>query len=86
MTREEMIAAVDEELRRLDRIRELLARSHSERFTLPESNADGDVSPGAGGGTRKRALSPEARHSIGLAQKRRWARQKRDAAAAPDAK
>ncbi len=86
MTREEMIAAVDEELRRLDQIRELLAKSHSERFTMPEANADAEASPRAAGGAKKRALSPEARHSIGLAQKRRWARQKRDDAAAPDAK
>ena len=37
MTREAIIAAVNAEIDRLERIRELLVQSHSERFTLDVS-------------------------------------------------
>ncbi len=65
MTREEMIATVDGEIRRLEQIRGLLKKSHSERFTMP-----GEVAMAAGVG-RKRELSPEARRRIAQGQKQR---------------
>lgn len=75
MTRQEMIAAVEEEIRRLEQIRGLLSQSTSERFAAPT---------GAGAAAKtatkgKRTLSPEARRSIALAQNRRWAKQKLEA-------
>jgi len=75
MTRQEMIAAVDAEITRLERIRELLKKSHSDRFTLSEMSSQ-EAEPG-----RKRVLSQEARKRIAQAQKRRWAKQKSEAPA-----
>jgi hypothetical protein len=79
MTREEMIAAIDGEISRLGQIKTLLEKSHSERFTAP------DAAPAASNGKPKRVMSPEARRRIALAQKRRWAKQEREASA-PEAK
>jgi hypothetical protein len=78
MTREEMIAAVDGEIGRLEMIRGLLKDSRSERFVMP-----GEAGPE--GGVRKRELSPEARRRIALGQKRRWAKQKREGAGVSEA-
>ena len=54
MTREEMIAAVDLELVRLDEIRALLVKSHTERFTYPEAE------PTPAGDLPSRAPKPKA--------------------------
>ncbi len=70
MTRQEMIAAVEAEITRLEQIRELLKKSHSDRFTLSEL---GSQKPEP---ERKRVLSQDARKRIAQAQKRRWAKQK----------
>ncbi len=72
MTREEMIAAIDGEIGRLEEIRGLLSKSHSERFTLSE----GAPASQAAGAVKKRVLSAEARRSIAAAQKRRWAKKR----------
>ena len=74
MTREAMIAEVEEEISRLAKIRELLAGSNSERFVAPTATDNG-----TGKVKGKRTLSPEARKRIALAQKRRWAKQKSEA-------
>jgi hypothetical protein len=67
MTREELIAAVDEEISRLERVRAL----------LQSSGSSGISTPSFGNRPRKkRILSPEARARIAAAQKRRWAKQK----------
>jgi len=67
MTREELVAAVDEEISRLEKVRALLQASGSSRLA------------GASFGNRprkKRVLSADARARIAAAQKRRWAKQK----------
>ncbi len=69
MSREEIIAAIDEEISRLEKVRALLEGAGSTR-----------IFAGAfAGGRKKRHLSPEARRRIAEAQKRRWAKQKKQA-------
>jgi len=67
MTREELIAAVDEEISRLEKVRSLL-----------ESTGGSRIAPASFGNRprKKRVLSAEARARIAAAQKRRWAKQK----------
>ena len=82
MTRQEMVGALDEEIGRLERVRTLLQQSNSEKFALNGKlvrsatgrSAKAEKTPA--GEKPKRALSPEARKRIALAQKRRWAKQK----------
>jgi hypothetical protein len=76
MTREEMIAAIEGEIQRLEQVRELLQHSTSERFTA----ADSSRIPVA---KRPRNLSDDARARIAQAQKRRWARQRSMNGSAP---
>ncbi len=82
MTREEMAAAIDGEIDRLERVRALLQHSHSEKFALNGKLVRSATAPSAraekppAGERPKRVLSPEARKRIALAQKRRWAKQK----------
>ena len=79
MTRQEMIAAVEGEIGRLEQVRELLQNSTSDKFAIPASTrASATKEPGA---KQKRVLSPEARLRIAQAQKRRWAKQKREVSA-----
>ncbi len=65
MTREEVIAAIEGEIARLQEAAALLRQSSTERFT-----------PLAEKAKKPRALSPEARLRIAQAQKRRWARER----------
>lgn len=67
MTREELVAAVDEEISRLEKVRSLLLSAGGSRIT-----------PGSFGNRprKKRVLSADARARIAAAQKRRWAKQK----------
>ncbi len=71
MTREQIIAAIDEEISKLQQVRKLLQGS------------GGKLTSGLTSGKprAKRVLSPEARQRIAAAQKRRWARQKKEASA-----
>ncbi len=78
MTREEMIAAVEAEVRRLEQIRALLEQSQSDRFTLLDVSSQKAV-PG-----QKRVLSQDARKRIAQAQKHRWAKQKRESPASTE--
>lgn len=72
MSREQILAAIDEEISKLQQVRKLLQSSGGTRL----------VSGLAGGKPRaKRVLSPEARQRIAAAQKRRWAKQKKEASA-----
>ena len=66
MTREDLIAAIEGEIARLEEAAALLRQSSTERFT----------SLSVGAGTKSRTLSPEARSRIVQAQKRRWARER----------
>ena len=75
MTREDIIAAIDEEISRLEKVRDLLQNSSSGRLS-------GALARKSATGTKKRNLSPEARARIAAAQKRRWAKQKAAAAQA----
>ena len=71
MNREQMIAAIDEEIHRLEQVRALLRNTTGHRL----------LRTGAGGRpAKKRVLSAEARQRIAAAQKRRWAAQKKEAA------
>ena len=67
MTREELVAAVDEEISRLEKVRALLASTGGSRI----SAASFGNRP-----RKKRVLSADARARIAAAQRRRWAKQK----------
>lgn len=67
MSRDELISAIDEEISRLEKVRELLQSAGGSRIT---TTSFGNRP------RKKRVLSPEARARIAAAQKRRWARQK----------
>ncbi len=77
MTREEMIAAIEEEIARLEQVRELLRSSTSNRFGAADENVTA---------TKKRVLSADARHRIAQAQKRRWAKQRKETAMLAESK
>jgi hypothetical protein len=68
MTREEIVAAIDEEINRLEKVRSLLQGSGGSKLL---------VSGALSGIRKKRHLSPDARKRIADAQKRRWAKQKK---------
>lgn len=74
MNREQIIAAIEDEINRLDQVRNLLKSATGQRLV------QGGVATRT---PKKRILSPEARQRIAAAQKRRWAKQK---AAASNAK
>lgn len=65
MTREDMIAAIEGEIARLEQIRELLRKSMSGRFQASDQTASESA-------RRRRVLSPEARERIAQAQRIRW--------------
>ena len=71
MTRSEMVAALDEEIRRLEAVRSLLEKSRERTAGLIPK-----VTERAQGAT-KRHMTPEGRQRIIEAQRRRWAKQKR---------
>jgi len=73
MNREQIIAAIDDEILRLQQVRKLLQTATGSRPASTGSTAKT---------TKKRVLSPEARQRIAAAQKRRWAKQKAATAAA----
>jgi hypothetical protein len=72
MTREQIIAAIDEEIGRLQQVKKLLHSAGSHGISAVSATK---TSP-------KRILSPEARQRIAAAQKRRWAKQRKETAAA----
>lgn len=67
MNREQIIAAIEDEINRLEQVRKLLKSA-----TGPSLVSGGAATKAP----RKRILSPEARQRIAAAQKRRWAKQK----------
>ena len=68
MTRDEIVVAIDEEISRLEKVRSLLQGSTGSKLFS---------SGGLTGIRKKRYLSPEARKRIADAQKRRWAKQRK---------
>jgi len=73
MNREQIIAAINDEINRLQQVRSLLQSSTGQRL-IPTGTGTKVV--------KKRILSAEARQRIAAAQKRRWAKQKAAAATA----
>ena len=67
MKREQMIAAINEEITRLEQVRKLLQNAAGHRLLGTRT---------AGRPAKKRVLSAEARARIAAAQKRRWAAQR----------
>ena len=73
MSREQILKAIDDEISKLQQARKLLQSSGGSKLV--------SGLPSNGRKTRaKRTLSPEARARIAAAQKRRWAKQKKEAA------
>jgi hypothetical protein len=73
MSREQILSAIDEEISKLQQARKLLQSSGGSKLVSGLSSN--------GRKTRaRRTLSPEARARIAAAQKRRWAKQKKEAA------
>ena len=67
MTRDEIVVAIDEEIGRLEKVRSLLQGATGSKL----------LAGGLPGIRKKRYLSPEARKRIADAQKRRWAKQRK---------
>jgi hypothetical protein len=67
MKREQMIAAINEEITRLEQVRKLLQNAAGHRLLGTRT---------AHRPAKKRVLSAEARARIAAAQKRRWAAQR----------
>lgn len=70
MSREQIIAAIDEEIGKLRQVRKLLESAGGSKIA---GIATGSKQTG------RRTLSPEARERIAAAQRRRWAKQKKAA-------
>jgi hypothetical protein len=70
MNRSQMIAALDEEIKRLENVRTLLRRSRDVTSVLKLRAVAGNV-------PKKRRMSAEGRRRIAEAQHRRWAKQKK---------
>lgn len=73
MSHEQILSAIDQEISKLQQARKLLQSSGGSK--LVSGLSDGRKR------RAKRTLSPEARARIAAAQKRRWAKQKKEAAA-----
>ncbi len=72
MNRDQIIQALDEEIERLHQVRKLLLNAGRHNFSSSVHTAK----TGA-----KRILSADARQRIAAAQKRRWAKHRKEAAA-----
>jgi hypothetical protein len=71
MTREEIVKEIDNEIARLEKVRTLLRDTTGAKFFASSAVA---------GVRKKRNLSADARKRIADAQKRRWAKQKKQSA------
>ena len=80
MDHNQIIASLDEEISRLERVRELLNNSNGHNLTAAKSTAK--LATQTKLGRKKRVLSEEARNRIAQAQKRRWAKQRKEASTA----
>lgn len=70
MSHQQILAAIDDEIRRLQQVRKLL-----------QGPGGGNLTGSIGSGKRtRRTLSPEARERIAAAQRKRWAKQKKESA------
>ncbi len=74
MSHERIVAVIDEEISKLQQVRRLLQSAGS-------SSVVSGITGRRSKPRKKRVLSAEARQRIAAAQKRRWAKQKKEAAA-----
>ena len=86
MATTEILAAIDEEIARLQQVKNLLGGYEARNGRVktqagPRIKALGSQGTANGTVARKRVLSPEARKKIANAQKRRWAAQRKAAKA-----
>ena len=72
----EIVAALDDEISRLQHVRSLLAGTRS---NLPQAATSFAFGANQGKTRKRRKLSAEARARISAAQKKRWAAQKKAA-------
>lgn len=72
MDRNGILEMIGEEISRLERVRELLGSSNGHSLVVGRSTK-ASIAP------RKRILSEDARNRIAQAQKRRWAKQRKEA-------
>jgi hypothetical protein len=78
MDRNQILQSIDEEISRLERAKELLTAINGHR-PLTRGAKSATSAP------KKRVLSADARNRIAQAQKRRWAKQRKEAALAKKA-
>lgn len=74
MTRHDIIVALDQEIQRLETARTLIRNSRDVAAAVTITN-------GSGRPAARRRISPEGRRRIIEAQRRRWAKQKKEQAA-----
>jgi hypothetical protein len=77
MDRKQILEVIGDEIARLERVRELLGANNGHNLVVSSSAKSG--SP------KKRILSEDARNRIAQAQKRRWAKQRKEALVAKKA-
>ncbi len=76
MDRNQILESIAEEISRLERVRDLLSTTNGHS----PSNGNGHSYPTVST-PKKRILSDDARNRIAQAQKRRWAKQRKESAA-----
>jgi hypothetical protein len=77
MDRNQILQAIDEEITRLESVRALLGAANGHRSLNGNGRSVGNLAT-----TKKRILSEEARNRIAQAQKRRWAKHRKETALA----
>jgi hypothetical protein len=80
MDRNQILEAIDEEINRLERVKNLLNATNGRRLLNASVRSNGNGLHSVP--VRKRVLSEDARNRIAQAQKRRWAKQHKEMAAA----
>jgi hypothetical protein len=76
MDRNRILEAINEEITRLENVRALLSSTNGHRSANGNGRSHGEHV------TKKRILSEEARNRIAQAQKRRWAKHRKETAQA----
>lgn len=72
MDRNVILEMISQEISRLEQVRQLLGSQNGLSLVAGRASK-------ASGGAKKRVLSEDARNRIAQAQKRRWAKQRREA-------
>jgi hypothetical protein len=80
MDRNQILQSIGEEITRLERVRELLTTTNGHAVFSGNGHSIGSSRQ-----PKKRVLSEDARNRIAQAQKRRWAKQRKEAALAKKA-